>query len=65
MDSIIHQHDYLVADSWYYKVGSDGGYDQSVSYGTLYCRGCGERKEIIWRDCRMPTPELREKAGNP
>ncbi len=29
-------------------------YDQSVTYTMLYCRGCGDTKEVVAKDHRAP-----------
>lgn len=44
-------HDYCVADEGYYKPLVEGGpYDQTVTYARLFCKKCGDTKEIVVRD---------------
>ena len=52
-------HDFQVAKANYYKLDSGTGngffgniYNQSVVYSTLYCKKCGETKEVISADHR-------------
>jgi hypothetical protein len=50
-------HDFAIAKSGYFKQhsGSDAWrkpYNQQVAYSMLYCRRCGETREIISTDHR-------------
>lgn len=55
-----HEHTFRPIHSPYYKrdggtivmLGGAASHDQSVSYVTLYCPGCGETKEVIAKDHR-------------
>lgn len=50
-----HQHNFVELPSsqarkGYFKLAPDGGYDQSVAYTMLFCRECGETKEVVAAD---------------
>jgi len=51
-------HDYQTQGTGYYRLSGKANpigptYDQEVSYATLFCSKCGDRKEIVWQDHRV------------
>ena len=59
-----HEHDFVLGKTGYLKASKNytAGYDQSMSYATIYCRKCGYAKEIIWADYRSQNTSITENA---
>jgi hypothetical protein len=63
-----HEHEFVELPSQqrrggYFKVNPDGkGYDQSIAYTMLFCKKCGEMKEVVASD-HTHTALSDEKRG--